>query len=84
MIEHESMTCLANLIVTVVPLALLASRAKPAWGGALHWQYLVVLVITYTPTLGPRRRQTRESPGSLGGANHVAVHYDFVPAFAPG
>ena len=46
-IEHETLTRLANLIVTVVPLALLGFAG---WSveGALHWQDLAVLAITYT------------------------------------
>ena len=50
-IEHETMTRLANLFVTVVPLALLGLAGWLAWGGALHWQDLVVLAITYTLTV---------------------------------
>ena len=42
-IEHETMTRLANLVVTVVPLALVGFAGWLAWGGALHWQDLVVL-----------------------------------------
>lgn len=50
-IEHETLTRLANLIVTVVPLALLGFAGWLAWGGALHWQDLAVLAITYTLTV---------------------------------
>ncbi len=50
-IEHETMTRLANLVVTVVPLALVGFAGWLAWGGALHWQDLVVLGITYTLTV---------------------------------
>ena len=50
-IEHETMTRLANLVVTVVPLALLGFAGWLACGGALHWQDLVVLAVTYTLTI---------------------------------
>ena len=33
-----------------MPLALLGFAGWLAWGGALHWQDLVVLAITYTLT----------------------------------
>jgi len=40
----------ANLVVTVLPLMLLGFAMWLAWGGALHWPDLVVLVVTYTLT----------------------------------
>ena len=36
-------------IVTVLPVVGLAVAAWLAWGGALHWQDLVVLAVTYVP-----------------------------------
>jgi stearoyl-CoA desaturase (Delta-9 desaturase) len=53
--SHEkpaSMTVdrVANLVVTILPVALLGVAAWRAWGGALHWPDLVVLVVTYTLT----------------------------------
>ncbi len=50
-IEHETLTRLANLTVTVVPLALLGFAGWLAWGRTLHWQDLAVLAITYTLTV---------------------------------
>src|SRR5579859_8008255 len=46
-IEHESVDRLANTVVTVVPVALLGVAIWLAWGGALHWQDLVVLALSY-------------------------------------
>jgi stearoyl-CoA desaturase (delta-9 desaturase) len=40
----------ANVVVTVVPVALLGVAAWLAWGGALHWSDLVVLTLTYLLT----------------------------------
>jgi stearoyl-CoA desaturase (delta-9 desaturase) len=40
----------ANVVVTVVPVGLLAYGAWLAWGGALHWPDLVVMAITYLLT----------------------------------
>ena len=40
--------CLANIIVTVVPCALLGVAIWLAWGGALHWQDLVVLAVSFS------------------------------------
>jgi stearoyl-CoA desaturase (delta-9 desaturase) len=40
----------ANVVVTVVPVGLLAYAAWLAWGGALHWPDLVVMAITYLLT----------------------------------
>jgi stearoyl-CoA desaturase (delta-9 desaturase) len=50
-IEHETLTRLANLVVMLVPLALLGLAIWRAWGGALHWQDLVVLAVSYTLTI---------------------------------
>jgi stearoyl-CoA desaturase (Delta-9 desaturase) len=40
----------ANVVVTVVPVALVGLAAWLAWGGALHWPDLVVLATTYLLT----------------------------------
>src|SRR5581483_7889477 len=48
--EHETLDRIANLVVTVVPLALLGWASWLAWGGILYWQDLVVLAITYVLT----------------------------------
>jgi len=45
-IEHETVDRIANAVVTLVPLALLGLAIWLAWGGALHWQDLVVLSAT--------------------------------------
>lgn len=50
-IEHETLTRIANLVVTLVPLVLLGVAVWQAWGGALHWQDLVVLAVCYTLTI---------------------------------
>jgi stearoyl-CoA desaturase (delta-9 desaturase) len=50
-IEHETLDRLANIVVTVVPLVLLGVAIWLAWGGALHWQDLVVLVVSYILTV---------------------------------
>jgi stearoyl-CoA desaturase (delta-9 desaturase) len=49
-IEHASVDRLANLAATLVPLALVGFAMWSAWGGALHWQDLLVLVICYSLT----------------------------------
>jgi stearoyl-CoA desaturase (Delta-9 desaturase) len=49
-IQHETVDRLANLVVTLVPLALLGFAIYVAWGGTLHWPDLVVLAITYVLT----------------------------------
>ncbi len=49
-IEHEGVDRLANVVVTVVPVALLGFAIWLAWGGTLHWQDLVVLAISYLLT----------------------------------
>ena len=50
-IEHETFTRLANVTVTVGPLVALGVAIWTAWGGALHWQDLVVLAVSYTLTI---------------------------------
>ena len=40
----------ANVLVTIVPVALVGFAAWRAWGGALHWPDLVVLTLTYLLT----------------------------------
>jgi stearoyl-CoA desaturase (delta-9 desaturase) len=49
-LEHENVDRLANIIVTVAPIALLGLAIWLAWGGTLHWQDLVVLAISYLIT----------------------------------
>jgi stearoyl-CoA desaturase (delta-9 desaturase) len=49
-IEHETVDRLANVVVTVVPIALLGFAIWRAWGGALHWQDLAVLAVSYLIT----------------------------------
>ena len=49
-LEHETVDRLANVIVTVVPLALLGFAIWLAWGGVLHWQDLAVLAVSYLVT----------------------------------
>lgn len=49
-IEHQTVDRLANLVVTVVPLALLGFAIFLAWGNALHWPDLVVLATSYVLT----------------------------------
>ncbi len=49
-IEHETVDRVANVVVTVVPVALLGFAIWLAWGGALHWQDLVVMAVTYAIT----------------------------------
>src|SRR5580704_14548894 len=48
--EHETLDRIANLTVTVLPLALLGVASWLAWGGVLQWQDLVVLAVTYVLT----------------------------------
>ncbi len=50
-IEHETLDRFANIVVTVVPLALLGVAIWLAWGGTLHWQDLVVLLVSYILTI---------------------------------
>jgi stearoyl-CoA desaturase (delta-9 desaturase) len=49
-IEHGSFGRAANIFVTVVPVAVLGVGIWLAWGGALHWQDLVVMAIGYALT----------------------------------
>jgi stearoyl-CoA desaturase (delta-9 desaturase) len=49
-IEHETRERLVRTGVIGVPLAALGVAGWLAWGGTLHWQDLVVLVIVYTLT----------------------------------
>src|SRR5881396_592048 len=56
----------ANIAVTVVPFLLLAFAVHEAWGGALHWQDLLVFAIVYVPigfgvTVGYHRLFTHRS-----------------------
>ncbi|MDQ6811770.1 MAG: acyl-CoA desaturase [Actinomycetota bacterium] len=48
--ESEMVDRIANVVVMVVPLALLGLAVWLAWGGVLHWPDLVVLAITYLLT----------------------------------
>jgi stearoyl-CoA desaturase (Delta-9 desaturase) len=45
--QHETVDRVANAVVTVAPMVLLGLAAWQTWGGALHWQDLVVMAITY-------------------------------------
>jgi len=49
-IEHEAVDRLANIVVTIVPVVFLGLAIWLAWGGALRWQDLVVLAISYIVT----------------------------------
>jgi stearoyl-CoA desaturase (delta-9 desaturase) len=49
-LDQDRIDRVANLLVTLVPPALVAFAAWRAWGGALHWQDLVVLAIAYALT----------------------------------
>ncbi len=46
----ERIDCVANVVVTVVPVGLVGLAAWLAWGGALHWPDLVALGFTYLLT----------------------------------
>lgn len=48
--EHATVDRVANVVVTVVPLALLGLAMWLAWGGALRWSDLVVLAVCYVLT----------------------------------
>ncbi|MGO9248873.1 MAG: acyl-CoA desaturase [Solirubrobacteraceae bacterium] len=48
--EHATVDRVANLVVTILPLALLGVAMWQLWGGALRWPDLVVLAVTYTLT----------------------------------
>jgi stearoyl-CoA desaturase (delta-9 desaturase) len=47
-IEHETADRVVRTMVFAVPPAALVVAGWLAWGGALHWQDLLVLAITYT------------------------------------
>src|SRR5437660_7474204 len=57
---------IANIAVTLVPLLALGYAIYEAWGGALHWQDLLVFAIMYVPigfgvTVGYHRLFTHRS-----------------------
>jgi stearoyl-CoA desaturase (Delta-9 desaturase) len=49
-IEHEAAERAVNAVVIAVPLAAVGLAGWLAWGGSLHWQDLLVLLITYLLT----------------------------------
>ncbi len=49
-LEHETAERAANILVIATPLAAVVIAGWLAWGGSLHWQDLLVLVITYLLT----------------------------------
>ena len=49
-IEHETFGRAANIFVTVAPVAVLGVGIWLAWGGALHWEDLVVMAVGYALT----------------------------------
>jgi stearoyl-CoA desaturase (delta-9 desaturase) len=49
-IEHETAERIVRTLAFGTPPAALAAGGWLAWGGALHWQDLLVLAITYTLT----------------------------------
>jgi stearoyl-CoA desaturase (Delta-9 desaturase) len=49
-VDHPWADRIITAIVTVVPVVGLGWAAHQAWGGALHWQDLVVFVVTYMLT----------------------------------
>src|SRR6202022_1437338 len=49
-IHHETVDRVANLVVTVVPLALFGFAIFMTWGDTLHWPALVVAAISYILT----------------------------------
>jgi stearoyl-CoA desaturase (Delta-9 desaturase) len=49
-IEHDKLEHVVRTLFFAVPPAALVVAGWLAWGGALHWQDLVVLAITYTLT----------------------------------
>jgi stearoyl-CoA desaturase (Delta-9 desaturase) len=49
-VENETLDRIANLVVMIVPLALVAFAAYLAWGGALQWPDLIVMAVTYALT----------------------------------
>ena len=72
-IEHESVDRLANVVVTVVPLALLGAAIGLGWGEALHWQDLVVLAVSYILT----------GVGITVGYHRLFTHRSFKTSRAP-
>jgi stearoyl-CoA desaturase (Delta-9 desaturase) len=49
-IEHETADLVANVLAIALPLAAVVLAGWLAWGGSLHWQDLLVLLITYLLT----------------------------------
>jgi len=49
-IDHRTVGRAANATATFAPLGLLGFAVWRAWGGALHWQDLVVMAIGYSAT----------------------------------
>ncbi len=49
-IVHETSDRVVRTMVFALPPAALVAGGWLAWGGALHWQDLLVLAITYTLT----------------------------------
>lgn len=49
-VEHEASERIVRTMVIVVPLVALGSAGWLTWGGGLHWQDLLVLVIMYLLT----------------------------------
>ena len=46
-VEQAAIDRVANIVVTIAPVALLGLAMFSAWGGALRWPDLVVLAVTY-------------------------------------
>jgi stearoyl-CoA desaturase (delta-9 desaturase) len=49
-IEHETVDLVANVLAIALPMAALVLAGWLTWGGSLHWQDLLVLLITYLLT----------------------------------
>jgi stearoyl-CoA desaturase (delta-9 desaturase) len=49
-IEHETRERVVRTAIIALPLAAIGSAGWMAWGGSLHWQDLLVLVIVYSLT----------------------------------
>jgi stearoyl-CoA desaturase (Delta-9 desaturase) len=49
-IEHETRERVVRAAIIALPLAAIGSAGCMAWGGSLHWQDLLVLVIVYSLT----------------------------------
>ena len=49
-IEHEARERLVRIVFIGVPIAALGAAGWLTWGGALHWQDLVVLAVAYALT----------------------------------